>query len=96
MDIEAAGLASIPKASLSPTNELYIEYRYTSGDENRNGKMTLVPTKDDRFEGHWKTDADNGNSYSGPLHFVFKENGEAEGVYKYAGSDYKITIDRMD
>lgn len=92
MDIQAAGIASIPKATLSAKNELYIEYAYHSEGENRNGKMTLVDKGNNRFEGNWKTVADNGNVYQGALYFVFKPNGEADGNYKYAGSDYKITI----
>ena len=92
MDIEAAGLASIKEATLSMEGALYVEYAYTSGSENRNGKMTLQLTEKNRLEGNWKTDADNGNSYSGSLYFTFKENGEASGQYKYGGTDYKIAI----
>lgn len=54
--------------------------------------MTLTSKGKNRFEGHWKTIADNGNVYQGDLYFVFKENGEADGHYKYMGSNYKITI----
>jgi len=92
MDIQAAGIATIPKATLSEKGELYIEYAYHSGGENRNGKMTLYDKGNHRFEGNWKTDADNGNSYQGTLYFVFDKFGNADGYYKFGGSDYKITI----
>ena len=92
MDIEAAGVAEIPTAKLSMEEELYVEYAYTSGNEKRNGRMTLELTDKNRFTGKWKTDADNGNSYSGTLYFKFNENGEANGHYKFDGTDYKITI----
>lgn len=92
MDIQAAGIAGIPVATLSNDNVLYIEYHYNSGNEKRKGKMTLTLVSDNRFEGNWKTDADNGNSYDGALYFQFDGNGEASGYYKYGGSDYKITI----
>ncbi|MEN0050900.1 MAG: hypothetical protein AAF806_27780 [Bacteroidota bacterium] len=51
MNIQAAGLASIPKATISPKGALYIEYAYHSGGENRNGKMTLYDKGNHRFEG---------------------------------------------
>lgn len=92
MDIQAAGLASIPKATLSKKGELYIEYAYHSGGENRNGKMTLYDKGNHRFEGNWKTDADNGNSYQGTLYFVFDKFGNGDGYYKFGGSNYKINI----
>jgi len=92
MDIQAAGMATIPAATTSEEGELYIEYAYRSGQENRNGKMTLSDKGNNRFEGNWKTDADNGNSYQGSLYFVFDKLGNADGYYKFGGSDYKITI----
>ena len=93
MDIQGAGMATIPKATLSDKEELYIEYAYHSEGENRKGKMTLlINDSKEKFVGNWKTIADNGNVYQGSLYFVFKQNGEADGYYKYAGSDYKITI----
>lgn len=92
MDIQGAGMASIQKATLSDKGELYIEYAYHSEGENRNGKTTLTEKSMNRFEGNWKTIADNGNVYQGTLYFDFKENGEANGYYKFAGSEYKITI----
>lgn len=94
MDIQAAGLAKIPKASITKDGLLYIEYVYKSEAENRNGKMTLYNKMNNRFEGTWKTDADNGNSYRGTLYFVFDELGNAEGYYKFSGSDFKITIQK--
>jgi hypothetical protein len=92
MDIQGAGIATIPKATLSKTNELYIEYAYFSEGENRTGKMTLTENANHRFIGNWKTTADNGNVYQGTLYFDFEEDGEAQGYYKFAGSDYKIRI----
>ena len=92
MDIQAAGIAIIPFASFSEEKELYIEYFYQSGNEKRNGKMTLTSNDKNRFEGHWKTISDNGNVYQGALYFVFKKNGEANGQYIFMGSNYKITI----
>ena len=92
MDIQAAGIASIPDAKLAENGELFIEYIYTSGGENRECKMTLFSRCNHRYEGNWKTDADNGNSYDGTLYFVFDERGNAKGVYKYGGGDYDITI----
>lgn len=92
MDIQAAGLASISKATVSEDGVLYIEYSYKSGIENRNGKMTLRYKSKNHFEGNWKTEADNGNSYQGTLYFIFDKDGTADGYYKFGGSDYKITI----
>ena len=92
MDIQAAGLATIPKVTISEDGVLYIEYAYKSGEENRNGRMTLYNKTNNRFEGEWKTVADNGNSYQGTLYFVFDDAGNAQGYYKFGGSDYKITI----
>ncbi|MFS4492193.1 hypothetical protein [Maribacter sp. 2308TA10-17] len=93
MDIQAAGIASIPVARLSEGKTLYIEYVYASGGENRNGKMTLMLNpKSKRFEGGWKTLADNGNSYEGDMYFVFTADGQASGFYTFGGADYKITI----
>lgn len=51
MDIQAAGIATIPAARLSDSNELYIEYHYDSSGEKRKGKMTLTFTKNNRYEG---------------------------------------------
>lgn len=92
MDIQAAGLASITMASISDSDELYIEYSYHSENESRNGKMKLQKRENNKFEGNWKTEADNGNVYEGSLYFLFKSGGQADGYYKYSGSDYKITI----
>lgn len=93
MDIQAAGMASIPAAELTKGNQLVIDYEYKAGSESRSGRMTLSLNVDsNQFEGNWKTLADNGNSYQGSMYFVFKENGEADGFYSFSGSDYKITI----
>lgn len=92
MDIEGAGLATIPNATITDRSDLYIEYAYFSDGENRKGKMTLTERANHRYEGTWKTIADNGNVYEGTLYFTFKENGEAAGRYTFAGSDYKIRI----
>ncbi len=92
MDIEAAGLATIENATFVMEGELYIAYAYVSGNENRKGRMNLLLTDENKLTGNWKTDADNGNSYQGPLYFTFRENGEASGQYNYGGTDYKITI----
>lgn len=93
MDIQSAGIANIPKATLSEQDELYIEYSYRSEGENRNGKMTLLLNSETkRFEGSWKTIADNGNVYQGDLYFVFENDGQAKGFYQFGGIDYKIAI----
>ena len=92
MDIHAAGMATIPIALITEEGELYMEYSYQSGQESRNGKMTLQDKGNNRFEGNWKTLADNGNSYQGSLYFIFDESGGAEGQYKFAGANYKIII----
>lgn len=92
MDIQAAGIASVASATFE-NNELMIEYAYLSEGENRKGKMMLtLNAKSNRFEGNWQTNADNGNVYKGSLYFVFNESGEADGEYKFGGSNYKITI----
>lgn len=92
MDIQAAGIATIPAASFV-NNILIIEYAYFSEGENRKGKMTLtLNPESNRMEGNWQTNADNGNVYKGTLFFIFNENGEANGKYRFANSDYKITI----
>lgn len=93
MNIQAAGIANIPMASLTKDGHLYIEYVYSSGSEKRSGKMNLQRKKEHRFEGNWHTKADNGNSYQGSLYFVFDNDGTAKGKYQYAGSSYNITID---
>lgn len=92
MNIQGAGMATMPQATISEKGELYLEYAYYSEGENRKGKMTLTENDNHRFEGNWKTTADNGNVYQGTLYFDFKQNGEANGYYKFAGSDYIITI----
>lgn len=95
MDIQSAGIATIPTASFE-NNTLKIEYAYFSEGENRKGKMTLIFNPEtNRFEGSWQTNADNGNVYKGSLYFVFDENGEANGEYQFAKSNYKITIFRI-
>lgn len=94
MDIAAAGIAKITAAKLISETELFIAYAYMSGGENRNGKMTLHPTASGTWQGDWKTDADNGNSYSGTLYFNFTENGEATGKYRFGGADYRISINK--
>ena len=92
MDIQAAGIATIPAATFD-NDVLIIEYAYFSEGENRKGKMTLTFNSDtNRFEGNWQTNADNGNVYKGSLYFLFRENGGASGKYKFANRDYKITI----
>jgi hypothetical protein len=92
MDIQAAGIATIPAASFQ-NNELIIEYAYFSEGENRKGKMTLTFNSDtDRFEGNWQTNADNGNAYKGSLYLIFNENAEASGHYQYMGTNYSISI----
>lgn len=93
MDIQSAGIANIPVATLSENGTLYIEYTYNSEGEKRNGKMTLLlNSKTNRFEGGWKTVADNGNVYQGNLYFAFEKDGQANGFYQFGGTDYKITI----
>lgn len=93
MNIRSAGVATIPIATLSDENELYIEYAYQSESEDRNGKMTLSRKhKTNRFEGKWKTVANNGNVYQGDLYFLFEDNGQADGFYQFNGTNYKITI----
>jgi len=93
MDIQSAGMANIPIATFSVNGALYIEYAYNSEGEKRNGKMTLLLNpKTNRFEGGWKTVADNGNVYQGNLYFLFEKDGQATGFYQFGGTDYKITI----
>ena len=92
MDIQAAGIAKIPEATLSKNGELYIAYAYQSGNEKRNGMMTLFQSENNRFEGKWNTQAGNGNSYKGTLYFVFDEDGEAIGHYMFGEGQYNISI----
>ncbi len=92
MDMQAAGIATIPAASFE-NSVLTIEYAYFSGGENRNGEMSLTfNAETNRFEGNWQTNADNGNVYKGSLYFVFDENGEAKGAYKFNNSNYRISL----
>ena len=91
MDIQAAGIADIPQAT-SEGGALSIAYHYQAEGEDRTGKMALTHVGDRRYEGHWKTTADNGNVYQGSLYFLFEENGEAQGQYRFAGADYGIRI----
>lgn len=92
MDIQAAGIATVPAASFE-NNILAIEYVYFSEGENRKGKMTLtLNPKSNRMEGNWQTNEDNGNVYKGSLYFVFDENGEAKGEYKFNHSNYRISL----
>lgn len=93
MDIQSAGMATIPVATLSKNGILYIEYAYNSEGEKRKGKMTLLLNSETKkFEGGWKTVADNGNVYEGNLHFVFEKDGQAYGFYQFGGTDFKIAI----
>jgi hypothetical protein len=91
-DIQAAGIANLPMASLSKEGVLEIDYTYRSEGENRTGKMQLTKTKPNHFKGNWKTNADNGNVYQGSLYLDFATNGTAKGFYKYGGSDYSIIL----
>jgi len=96
MDIQAAGVASIPIATLSEKGTLFIKYTYESDGEKRNGEMTLLlnlTTK--RYEGGWKTIADNGNTYQGDLYFEFEKDGQANGFYQFGGTNYKLTIFKL-
>ncbi|NJM52624.1 MAG: hypothetical protein HC846_04020 [Blastocatellia bacterium] len=73
MDIQAAGIGAIPSASLSKENQLTVEYSYHSEGENRKGKMNLMlDSSANRFEGNWRTEADNGNVYQGSFEFFFQ------------------------
>lgn len=96
MAIQAAGVASIPEAAILENGDLYVVYAYTSGGENRKGNMTLADQSNNRFEGHWKTDADNGNSYQGTLYVVFDASGNGKGYYQFGGQDYEIAISKKD
>lgn len=92
IDIQAAGIAIIPAATLD-NDTLIIDYAYFSEGENRKGKMALsYSAVSERYEGSWKTKADNGNVYQGSIYLVFSENGKAKGKYRFMNSDYKITI----
>jgi len=92
MPIEAAGLASITSARVLNSDQIRIEYKYEAGNESRSGYMLLNETSNHRYEGTWHTNAHNGNSYKGTLHFVFSPNGEAKGKYLYAGNNYSIEL----
>ena len=93
MDIQSAGIATVPMATLSNKNILYIEYAYRSEGENRKGEMTLEPNqKTKRFEGTWKTVADKGNVCQGNIYLELEEDGQAKGFYEYDETDYGITI----
>jgi hypothetical protein len=92
MDIQAAGLATIPTASLAADGSLTLSYRYESEGEKRQGSMTLASRADHRYEGQWKTNAHTGNVYQGTLHFTFAADGTATGSYRFEGRDYAITI----
>ncbi|MEM6843095.1 MAG: hypothetical protein AAF944_26720 [Bacteroidota bacterium] len=93
MNIQSAGVATIPIATLSDEKKLYIEFAYHSEGEDRNGKMTLLlNNKTGRFEGNWKTVADNGDVYQGKLYFVFGEDDQAKRFYRFKGANYRIMI----
>jgi hypothetical protein len=92
MDIQAAGLATIPTASLAADGSLTLSYRYESEGEKRRGSMTLASRGENQYAGHWKTDAHTGNVYQGTLHFTFAADGTATGSYRFDGRDYAITI----
>ncbi len=96
MDIQSAGIATIPNATLSDKGALHIEYAYNSEGEKRNGEMTLLLNlKSKRYEGGWKTVADSGNIYQGDLYFKFEKDGQANGFYQFGGINYKITIFKL-
>ncbi|MGD1843008.1 MAG: hypothetical protein ACFB0B_19260 [Thermonemataceae bacterium] len=92
IDIQAAGVATIPAASFK-NDTLMIKYAYFSEGEHRKGKMSLIfKAQTGRFEGNWQTKADNGNIYKGSLYFTFNEKGKETGKYNFENSDYKITL----
>ncbi|SMB99485.1 hypothetical protein SAMN00120144_0221 [Hymenobacter roseosalivarius DSM 11622] len=92
MNIEAVGIARIPAAHWAH-DTLVVDYAYFSEGEQRQGRMSLAwQPPANRFEGTWRTQADNGNVYQGPLYLVFQENGEATGQYTFLGSRYAITL----
>ena len=93
IDIQVAGIARIPTATLSKQNVLSVAYTYRSEGEDRSGNMELfLDEKSDQFVGNWKTVAENGNVYQGRLYLVFEESGEASGSYQFLGASYKINI----
>jgi hypothetical protein len=92
LDIEAAGIATIPSATLDKNQVLTIEYVYRSEGENRTGKMILRAKRPAYFEGDWKTNADNGNVYQGALFLIFEADGTAKGSYRFSGADHKISV----
>lgn len=74
MDIQGAGIATIPNSRISNVNSLVIDYAYDSEGEKRTGNMTLTYIETTKqFEGKWKSEADNGNVYIGTLYFVLKQ-----------------------
>lgn len=54
--------------------------------------MQLTETKLHHYEGNWKTVANNGHVYQGPLFLDFASDGSARGVYQFAGNDFRITL----
>ena len=98
IDIEAAGMARIPAASLAD-GRLDIDYEYAAIDgtgEQRAGSMRLTTGGGRTATGEWRTVADNGTVYDGPLTFEFADDGTAVGTYKFSGTTYDITIHLLD
>lgn len=98
MNIQAAGTATIPDASLLD-GELTVSYEYAATDgtgEQRAGSMNLTVAEDRTATGRWRTVADNGTVYNGPLSFDFADDGTAIGTYQFDGITYDITIHLLD
>ena len=95
LNIQAAGRASISNASLSGEDTLRVDYAYQSEGEKRRGSLSLwLRQETHRFEGTWRTVADNGNVYQGTLRLRFKAQGEATGFYTFLGTNYTLTLSR--
>ena len=88
-------MASIPAARLDTlTGRLLIDYAYRSEGEQRAGQMQLMASAKtpSRYEGSWRTEATNGNTYAGDLYLDFAKDGSAEGEYTFGGASYEIGI----
>jgi hypothetical protein len=92
LEIQAAGVATIPSVSRSADGHLTIAYRYQADGERRTGRMTLTPRTEHRYEGDWRTIADTGQVYEGTLWLVFAADGTAVGAYLFAGQHYRIAV----
>ena len=95
-DGDGLDVINIKRAELQGS-KLTIEYYYTAEGENRKGKSSHKLQSDGIYKGHWKTIADNGNTYEGESWFKFNSDGTASGNWTWDGvpGEFELAINKI-